>query len=167
MAIERHLDDKAFASTLINPGETSAHIERCHSCRDERIAFESALRNLPEAMRSASEQPQIFWQRQQTAIRSRIAIEEASHQSWAGFAWATLGSLILLAGLLLHGARTSPQPQAQSDPDQELLLEVERAVQSNVPESLAPAALLAEDIRAAVETQASPNSISKESRNEN
>ncbi len=167
MAIERHLDDKEFASTLVRLGEPAGHLERCRPCRDEYIPLERALRDLPEAVRAASDRPQIFWQRQRAAIRSRIAVHEASRQSWIGFAWATLGSLILLAALLLSGAKNLPKPQAQLDPDQELLLAVERAVQSNVPESLAPAALLAEDIRAAVEAPASTSRISKESRNEN
>ena len=40
--------------------------------------LKQSLKNLPGHVRTAAEQPEVFWQRQQAAIRSRIAIEQAS-----------------------------------------------------------------------------------------
>jgi predicted anti-sigma-YlaC factor YlaD len=145
----------------------SEHLAKCESCRQEYEGLQRTLDVLPEAMRSATDFPHYFWLRQQAAIRSRIAVEEASRRSWRGFVWATVAALVLLAGLLLNSTKTPPttQVEIQPDPDQQLLVAVEQAVYSGVPESLAPAALLAEDISSAVEPSASRNS--KEKRNEN
>ena len=178
MEIGQHLSGNELVSLLIgakiadkNAGNAenyaSEHLEQCESCRQEYERLQRTLDVLPEAMRSATDLPHYFWQRQQAAIRSRIAVEEASRRSWRGFVWATVVALVLLAGLLLNSTKTPPatQVEIQPDPDQQLLVAVEQAVYSGVPESLAPAALLAEDISSAVEPSASGNS--KEKRNEN
>lgn len=145
----------------------SAHLAQCEQCRNEYESLQNRLSTLSGAVRSFTDHPHYFWQRQQAAIRSRIAVEEASRRSWRGFVWATVVALVLLAGLLLNSTKTPPatQVEIQPDPDQQLLVAVEQAVYSGVPESLAPAALLAEDISSAVEPSASGNS--KEKRNEN
>jgi predicted anti-sigma-YlaC factor YlaD len=180
MEIERHLGTEDFATLLLFAGNASdsapraawdqgaGHLQQCERCRREYDRMRRDLSALPEAARSATDRPYFFWQRQQAAIRSRIAVEEGSRRSWHGFAWATIAALIVLAALLLNGAKTNPttQVEIQPDPDQQLLLAVEQALASGVPESLAPAALLAEDIRAAVEPSAASRS-SKENHNEN
>lgn len=178
MEIGRHLSGDEIAALLT--GATAAdknvrgteeyaseHLGQCETCRQEYDRLRKTLGILPAAMRSATELSQFFWQRQQAAIRSRIAVEEASRRSWRGFVWATVAALIFLAGLLLNSAKTLPttQVEIQPDPDQQLLVAIEQAVYSGVPESLAPAALLAEDIRMAVEPSASRSF--KEKRNEN
>jgi predicted anti-sigma-YlaC factor YlaD len=178
MEIGRHLSGDELASLLarsmvvnknarVTEDYVSEHLAQCGSCRQEYDGLQKKLGALPEAVRSATDVPPYFWQRQQAAIRSRIAVEEASRRSWRGFVWATVAALVLLAGLLLNSTKTPPttQVEIQPDPDQQLLVAVEQAVYSGVPESLAPAALLAEDIRLAVEPSASRNS--KEKRNEN
>jgi hypothetical protein len=59
-------------------------------------------------------------------------------------------SLAILAGLLLRtSSAPAPLPEPQTDPDQQLLISVEQAIQTNGPEALAPAAVLAEEINAA------------------
>ena len=181
MEIVRHLSTEDFATLLLFAGSASdnatraawdkgaEHLQECPQCRQEYDGMRRDLSILPEAIRSATDRPQFFWQRQQAAIRSRIAIEEASRRSWRGFAWATIAALIVLAALLLNGAKNKPttQVEIQPDADQQLLLAIEHAVASGVPESLAPAALLAEDIRAAVEPSPATSRSSKENRNEN
>ena len=178
MEIGRHLSGDEIAALLTGAtaadkkvrgteNTASEHLGQCESCRQEYDGLQKRLGALPETVRSATDLPHYFWQRQQAAIRSRIAVEEASRRSWRGFVWATVAALIFLAGLLLNSAKTVPttQVEIQPDPDQQLLVAIEQAVYSGVPESLAPAALLAEDIRMAVEPSASRNS--KEKRNEN
>jgi hypothetical protein len=167
MEIGRHLSDEQLANLLGGAEDRAQNLEDCKQCQEDFYPLQRNLGAMPEAVRSATDLPHVFWQRQRAAIQSRIAVEEASRRSWAGLVWATAGSLVLLAGLLLNGAKTAPKPQAQADPDHELLLAVERAVESDVPESLAPAALLAEDIRSAVENSPASSSSHKEKSNEN
>ncbi len=79
-------------------------------------------------------------------------------------------SLLFFALALL---RTGPSPvpgpsqiQFSPDPDQELLVAIEQAVQSDGPASLEPAALLAEQIANPVQRHSSSH-FTKESPNEN
>ena len=125
---------------------------------------------LAERARSVTDLPGYFWQRQQAAIRSRIAVEQASKQPLKGFVWATALGLCLLAGLMLK-SRPAPAPvpqavQMQTEED-DVMAVVEETVGRNVPEALAPAALLAEDISSAVEPSYRKERIQKEKRNEN
>jgi hypothetical protein len=163
MEITRHLNDEELTSLLESGKKSSQHLEQCQECQVDFHPLQRNLIAMPQAIRSATDLPHFFWQRQRAAIQSRIAVEEASRRSWVGLVWASAASLILIAGLLLNGAKKPPKAQVQVDPDQELLLAVEHALQSDVPESLAPAALLAEDIRSAVEgSSATPRNHLKE-----
>ena len=130
------------------------------------------LAPLPEQARSVTEQPGYFWQRQQAAIRSRIAIAQASRQPLKGFVWASVLALCLLAGLVLKlRPASAPLPQADVMPlqneEDDVMTVVEETVGRNVPEALAPAALLAEDISSAVEPGYQKDRNRKEKRNEN
>jgi hypothetical protein len=167
MEIEKHLSEEELADLLSGGNPQSNHLEGCKSCQLDVSLLRARLSSMPEAIRSATDLPHFFWQRQRAAIQSRIAVEQASRRSWAGLVWASAASLILIAALLLNGAKSPSRPQAQPDPDQDLLLAVEYAVQSDVPESLAPAALLAEDIRSSVEGSPATSRHEKEKANEN
>lgn len=113
---------------------------------------------LAESARIATERPDAFWIRQRAAIRSRIAIEEASKRPLKRLVLASAFALVTLVTLLLKtSSPPAPVPQELVDPDQELLISVERAIQSNGPEALAPAAVLAEEINSAQsESQRTP-----------
>lgn len=121
------------------------------------------LDGLPDAARAATEGPDVFWVRQRALIRSRIAVEQATKRPLTKFVLISAFALLVMAILLV---RSSPAPprQAQGDPDQELLLAVEEALHSNVPEALAPASLLAEEMNSA---QVQPRPAAKEKSNEN
>jgi hypothetical protein len=127
--------------------------------------------DLPDALRSAVQWPETFWQNQQASIQTRIASEtKAPLFSMRALARAGALALLLFALALL---RTGPNPvpipvqtQSSSDPDQELLVAIEQAVQSDGPASLEPAALLAEQIANPMQGSSSSH-FTKESQNEN
>jgi hypothetical protein len=125
------------------------------------------FKNFPAVVEASAERPEMFWQRQRAAIRSRIAIDEASRRPWAGFAWATALSLLVLAGLAVHSAPPLPQATPEVDPDQQLLISVEQAIHSGVPEALEPAAMLADDISQVVEPVSMTHPSGKEKQSEN
>jgi hypothetical protein len=130
MQLIRHLNDEELTELLLE---------------GEQWELQPALGSLPDWLRSNTEQPEWFWQRQRAAIRGRIATAERSRFR-ASLAWAGTLALSVVALLLLNG---SPQPtpaQTQIDPDQEMLLSVEDAVHRDVPAALEPAALLADEI---------------------
>jgi hypothetical protein len=119
----------------------------------DQHALRPTLEALPEWARASTERPEEFWEAQRRAIWSRISAPERSEESGRVrrspvLAWAALAAMIVLSGLLLNRAPLVPPQTAQvhADPDHELLLAVERAVHSEGPAALDPAALLAEEM---------------------
>jgi len=145
--------------------------------RDEELTdllLESAEREMQkffagaaQSLRTAAERPEWFWHRQRGGVHERIA---ASQRSWPALTavWAGAAALLVLAFALLRGT-PAPQPvqaQAQTDSDQQLLVGVEQVMQSEVPEALAPSALLASEISAGANTQYHSRQVNKENSNE-
>jgi hypothetical protein len=137
-----------------------------HSSNDELMDLQLAsdqqalaptLAALAESTRAAASRPDDFWRQQHTAIRRCIAQSEASpRRAISHLAWASAMALLLIATILLSSG-PAPAPRQVTttiapDPDQQLLLAVEQAVQSGVPDALAPASLLAEEMGQAVQT---------------
>jgi hypothetical protein len=151
-----------------NPIESRCVASDVGSSNEESASpFEQAISALPELARNATERPEYFWQRQQAAIRSRIAVEEASKRPLTGFAWALGLALVLLASMLVRSNMAAPSNRAQTDPDQEMLMGIEHDLQNDVPEALEPAALLADEIGDGDQTSPARVRSLKEKRNAN
>jgi hypothetical protein len=129
--------------------------------------FKQHFKNLPSALAASAERSEMFWQRQQAAIRSRIAIDQASRRPWVGFVWVTVASLLLLASLAIHSSPPLPKATQQIDPDQQLLVSVEQAIHSGVPQALEPAAMLADEISQVTEPVSATHPSGKEKPSEN
>jgi hypothetical protein len=152
MQLIRHLNDEELAELLLEG--------------DQR-ELQRTLGALPEWLRSSTQQPEWFWQKQQAKIRGRIAASRRAvwHVLTAS---ACALALLVLAVFLLRGGRVPapPAPIAQTDSDQELMIAIEQDVQTSVPEALAPATLLADEISNSQGTSTS-NHPSKENKHEN
>jgi hypothetical protein len=136
MEIIRHLSNEELTDLTIES--------------DQR-ALRSTLEVLPEWARASTERPEEFWQEQRSIVWSRIsssvnpATSRLVRRSLL-LAWSAVTALVLLAGLMLDHGSLAPPHKAQPDPDHELLLVVERAVNNDGPAALDPAALLAEEM---------------------
>jgi hypothetical protein len=126
------------------------HLANCAPCQTEREQVEEALRNFGAANRRYANRPESFWEQQ--AARIRAARNEQGQRSRVGLALTPgLAVLLLLAFALVNrgpGMRpvaSSVGPVQSDSSDHELLLEVERAVQSETPLSLEPATLMVEE----------------------
>ena len=119
----------------------------------------------PQSLRSATERPNWFWQRQVSAVLGRVAASQRM-LFHPGVAWASALALLLLAFSLLMKSPAPRPVQAQNDSDQELLVAVEQAVETDGPESLEPAALLADEISNA-QTTPKNRQVVKENQREN
>jgi hypothetical protein len=139
--MEMNHNDAAMAELLAR--ESDGQIGQCPDCQQEDDRLRHLLCPAPDALLAASERPETFWYRQQAAIRSRIAITNTSKQPIWCFLVPTW-ILILLTVLLLRLSGENPVAVTQIDFDDELLVAVEQAVQTHVPEALAPASLLSE-----------------------
>jgi hypothetical protein len=167
MEIRAHLNEEELVEALGNPGKgLVAHLDSCDSCRKEVGRLRRALNaGLLEAT-----PPEDFWQRQRDAIRERIAVaEEGRVQRVPRLAWAALAATVALGTLWMSDSgrpvRTQ-QSQIQVD-DQELMIAVEHAVQSDVPEALEPASLLAQEISQADGNRTNSRGQKREAVNEN
>ena len=130
------------------------HLANCHPCQDERERVEEALRMFSAANREFANRPESFWDQQ--AIRIRAACNERAKRSKLALTLAPGLAVLLLIGVALLSrvpnsrpsiAFNMPAPNVTPDrlSDHELLLEVERAVQSDTPLSLEPAMLMVEE----------------------
>jgi len=142
--MKSHLNDAELAELLMTPDGHAPHLKECAVCRTEVEGLRRAMDGLVLAV---SERPAQFWQRQRIAIREQAG---SAQRRFAGplptLAWAAAAAVIVVASLLVGVAPSPAPPVVQTDRDHELLLDVERMVQSDVPQALAPAALLAHEI---------------------
>jgi hypothetical protein len=126
------------------------HIANCQPCQVERDRVEDALRQFAAATREYASRPENFWEIQAAQIRSAQKDSEARSRLTMALA-PSIAVLLLAAGSILGrapGVRPITTPKmatVQVDPDHELLLEVERAIQADTPRALEPAMLMVEE----------------------
>jgi hypothetical protein len=136
---------------------------------DQR-SLRPTLEALPDWARASTDRPEEFWQEQRSAVWSRIASSEDLTTTRLVrrsplLVWSAVTALVLLAGFILDRGSLAPPHKAPLDPDHELLLAVERAVNNDGPAALDPAALLAEEM--VQDMAARPTIRKKESTHEN
>jgi hypothetical protein len=113
---------------------------------DERLG--AVIDALPHLARSSADRPAEFWDQQRAAILFRVSANQNSVEFRSPrLAWAMAAAVLAIAACLLAlQPRLATTPQAQSDPDRDLLIEVEYAVEGGGPQALEPAALLDAEI---------------------
>lgn len=122
------------------------HIAGCQPCQSERDQVENALRGFAAANREYATRPEGFWEMQ--AARIRAARTESDTRSRITMTLVPSVIVLLFAAFAILGRAPSVRPThtaapvAQADSDHELLLEVERAIQSDTPRALEPATLM-------------------------
>jgi predicted anti-sigma-YlaC factor YlaD len=127
------------------------HLANCEPCQQERERVQEALNLFRAAQRESANRPEIFWEQQ--AARIRAARNEQMKRSRIAPSLTPGLAVLLLLGITLvaRTPKVDPAPTSisaaavQQVSDQELLMEVERAVQSGTPLSLGPATLMVEE----------------------
>jgi hypothetical protein len=125
------------------------HLANCPPCQSEREEVEDALRQFAALNREYANRPEIFWEQQ--AARIRAARSESGQRSGLNMKLVpSMVVLLLLAFAVLSRIPAShptavTTPPVRTDPDHELLMEVERAVQTDTPHALEPATLMVEE----------------------
>jgi hypothetical protein len=148
MEITPHLSEAELAEFVSDPSRgLGTHLEFCDSCLNEVARLREAVTEL----KKTDNKPQEFWDRQCAVIRTQIAATPASPApGFQRLAWVPVFAIVILAGLLLSGGTPAPppvQPQAAVDPDHELLIAVERVMQSSGPDAFEPATYFVQEIR--------------------
>jgi hypothetical protein len=122
---------------------------------DNEKDLRSALDAWHESVKSQADRPEWFWARQRTRILSNIREPRgfSSKFAWAGLA-AVVAVAISLFAPVEKPKQLPPQPVAQNPiSDHDLMLAIERSMNSGVPSSLAPASLLADEMNQAYQQQ--------------
>lgn len=169
MEIDGHLNETELTEFVLNSTAVlGSHAEHCDQCLDEV----TRLRQLVKGLRGSGkeEEEEAFWTEQQQAIRTRIAWQnERTFSKARPLAWAMATATIAIASVLILGGQApipQPAPHARVDPDHELLIEVERTLQTGGPEALEPAALLAREIGQQATANATSRHNTKETTHE-
>jgi hypothetical protein len=120
------------------------HIANCEPCQAERERMEEALRQFGAANREYAARTEDFWEKQAARIRAHRR-QSQSRARMAAVMAPALGALLFVGIVLVNRAprverAAQTTPAVQVDSDHELLLAVERAVDLDTPQALAPVA---------------------------
>jgi len=134
-------DDEWFSE------KSAEHRANCAICRSEHERLESALAGFRELARTAAERPEYFWDRQRLAIHGRLKPSRATRRHRAIWIWATAAALVVVLALILNPNHTqSVVPDFAAGHDQELLVEIERSLNRELPQALQPVSILTQEL---------------------
>ena len=143
--MQAHLTEEEIFESLVETQDADAaareHLAACPACSQELDRLRRTTSALRDSARAQAEQPEGFWTRQRASAASRTSRRSVSPLTWAA-AIAVAG----LAATLIHEPRPAVPATPPPDPDQVLLVSVEQAVNRQVPQALAPATLITQEI---------------------
>ena len=145
--MQEHLSDEQLIGRIegTSTPEATSHAEGCAECRAEEEILRAGVSGWRTGVREGAERPAGFWFAQEQAIQGRLARRGTAQR----LAWAVAMVTVALATALSFEPRQPARPPVPYDPDHELLVQVQESVRRPVPRALAPASLLAEDLREA------------------
>jgi hypothetical protein len=146
--VDRHLNDAELNEVLAGnlPPEIVEHLNACVICRSSRDDMEYLFRSLHTEAEMLAEKPDAFWLAQRRRINNRAP--EPHSMLAPRFAWAGLAATVILAvTLLMRGGpevkKHTPQV-ATTENDQQLMVDVEQTLDSNLAPPLEPTGALVE-----------------------
>lgn len=115
------------------------------SCPDDQ--FDAAMTGFRGAVLAAAERPEGFWKVQRASILSRVAGRPRRPAWTVALVWAATVTFVVIGiGIILDRPQAAPAPDLAAGYDQELLVDVERSLDQEVPEPLGAALLLAAEM---------------------
>lgn len=109
--------------------------------------FQASLRAFKDSLDGAAEKPEAFWAHQRAAISERLRRSVPSSKLKPVLVWASASIIVLVCLITFSGKSKLPAPDFAVGADQNLLVDVERALYRDYPEALAPAAALVKEMR--------------------
>ena len=130
-----------------------SHIPKTRASREREMDLEfENLHDVLEAMREShhtvAEKPEFYWKKQHNAILGKLDAPATAPALKFRFAylWFPVVAVVLLCLYFFPENGKAPTPDLAAGYDQDLLVEVDRALGRNYPLALKPAALLAQEI---------------------
>ena len=102
-----------------------------------------------ESVLASAERPNAFWAAQRARIAAKLQSPVSAPSYRPALLWISAAMVVLLSLTLFVENSKAPTPDFAAGSDQELLVEVERALNQNYPEALAAAALIAPELNEA------------------
>jgi len=143
-----HLNPEEIADAtlgLLEP-ERASHLQECDECRTRTDGYRAPLEQWRDAARVAAVQTDSFWARQRAVISVRL--HERSFDRGIRFVWAgAVAALVLAAALSWSPGPTSPAtPQSSEVQDEQLLENMQAALERESPLALQPAEVLTQEM---------------------
>lgn len=107
--------------------------------------LEGVLHKFRDSVRVEADRPDFFWIRQRNAIMETLDKPESPNHRRA-LLWAPAAIAVLLCLFFFAESRKAPTPDLAAGYDQDLLIEVERALNRNHPDALTPALLIIQEM---------------------
>ncbi len=105
--------------------------------------FDTVVAEFRSAVLLAAERPEGFWNLQRASILSKAAGRPPRPAWRVALVWAaTVAFVVIGIGIVLDRPQAAPAPDIAAGYDQELLIDVERSLNQEVPEPLDAAFLL-------------------------
>jgi len=146
MNIHLNPEEIADATLGILEPERASHLQECDECGTRTDGYRAPLEQWRDAARVAAVQPDSFWARQRAVISVRL--HERSFDRGIRFVWAgAVAALVLAAALSWSPAPTSPAtPQSSEVQDEQLLENMQAALERESPLALQPAEVLTQEM---------------------
>ena len=112
----------------------------------ETNGMEEDLRIFRESLHSAAQKPESFWIKQREEILSSIRQPVPKRRVRLVLIWASALMTVLMGITVFIEKNKMPAASFAAGYDQELLVEVERALNRNYAEALSPAAVFSDEL---------------------
>lgn len=107
--------------------------------------LEGVLHKFRDSVRAEADRSDFFWARQRSAIMG-ILNKPESPKPRRALLWIPAAAAVLLCVLFFADIGTAPTPDLAAGYDQDLLVEVERALNRSHPKALTPAQLIIQEM---------------------
>jgi len=104
--------------------------------------MKDALEMFRNSVQRAADKPELFWKRQRTAILSKLTESRPTSNCRPFFFGVPAAGAVLLCVFFFGKPGKTPIPDLAAGADQNLLVDVERALNQEFPEAFAPVSLL-------------------------
>jgi hypothetical protein len=147
-----HLNDDQLTEYLLGEAQaaTAQHLQSCAECSSEAERVKRSL----HSFKAWTHEQAVVQEPKLNVFSLASRVENRSFTLW--FSWSAVLALIVIAFALMITPAKSPAPEvvqssSQPDADDALLMEVQQDLDRNVPQALAPAALLAAERNRVIE----------------
>ena len=110
---------------------------------DHDAEFDTAVTEFRSAVLAAAQRPEGFWNIQRASVLGKMAARPQRPAWSVAMVWAaTIMFVVIGIGIVLDRPQAAPAPDLAAGYDQDLLIDVERSLNQEVPEPLDTAFLL-------------------------